>query len=963
MRKLTVKYKKAIVIVLILVIYFTLLTAVSFARTNQTAAVEENLIDYQEFTVQADENKAWVAEGSLNFRDESSGAKVFAAPISLQDFQQIQVQFSVDCPEEWTGPATLYIDLYAEGYDDPAQELLVELCAGQTEISRIIDKGSNAPNEAQFRIFCLDPVECKISGLSVQKMAQVSHYRGQIICIILVAIFAAMMLIVLNMGADKLKTYSNVSVVDTTGESTACEKGITVLGHPINAERWMIVLLSAVCFFLHLHIWELPILNGPFLYNDEMGYWTNAATFAGYDWAPVIAKSQIPWYAYGYSLTLVPLFWLFDNMALIYKAAIALNALWSVLSFLVCYTIAKRIAKNQNKFTLLGFSFIISIYSAYFMNSSLAVAEVFLSLTVWLAFLLFIRYEENPGPVKGICLGCAISYVYLTHHRTVAILIAFGMTILLMLVQKKILLKDLICLAVPMVIIFGIDSLVSGYLAGNVWQITGKANEDYSDQLNNLKMILTNSEYGIKFIKSVVGKVWYAGTASFLICFLGVIRGGRLIWIRFRDKSGLRYSYVFFLLAYAGMTAISSIFTVSAPRIDFVYYGRYAECAAGIILLLGFMELLDFAAMSTRAKALMTVGVFVSYGIAVLVTAPYTEELARAGAMNFEKYTAVGINFYHWLGTSPVKDASAIALIVASVLFIFFAIGTDITAHQIIACFPVVVCFWYAGTTAIQGYTLPPQKANNDTEFLASVNEVENTLKNAKIFVGSDDLYTYFDFQTRMIHNTIYPGELELLENDDTYDVAIVRTTGDLYKTARTVNPCYKLWNVNSTYALFYNTRVEEKINLCTSEQSSVDWLTYDFGEFEFFEMDGFSGNETSHRWTNESPAKIGIPTLEDNQDYSCKIIFGSKIPMKELGLDSFSGSIVINQHKAQSLDFTILPEENELNFVISHSLLDASSNNQMELYTPLWSPSDYGSEDNRTLGISIDKIIFTPQG
>lgn len=31
-------------------------------------------------------------------------------------------------------------------------------------------------------------------------------------------------------------------------------------------------------------------------------------------------------------------------------------------------------------------------------------------------------------------------------------------------------------------------------------------------------------------------------------------------------------------------------------------------------------------------------------------------------------------------------------------------------------------------------------------------------------------------------------------------------------------------------------------------------------------------------------------------------------------------------------------------------------------LYSPLWSPADHGSSDNRTLGVSIDKIIFEKQ-
>ena len=53
------KYRKPATIVLLLLIYFTVLTMVSFMRTTESVAVGENLIDNQKFTVLAAENRAW----------------------------------------------------------------------------------------------------------------------------------------------------------------------------------------------------------------------------------------------------------------------------------------------------------------------------------------------------------------------------------------------------------------------------------------------------------------------------------------------------------------------------------------------------------------------------------------------------------------------------------------------------------------------------------------------------------------------------------------------------------------------------------------------------------------------------------------------------------------------------------------------------------------------------------------
>jgi len=52
------KYRKPATIVLLLLIYFTVLTMVSFMRTTESVAVGENLIDNQKFTVLEAENRA-----------------------------------------------------------------------------------------------------------------------------------------------------------------------------------------------------------------------------------------------------------------------------------------------------------------------------------------------------------------------------------------------------------------------------------------------------------------------------------------------------------------------------------------------------------------------------------------------------------------------------------------------------------------------------------------------------------------------------------------------------------------------------------------------------------------------------------------------------------------------------------------------------------------------------------------
>lgn len=195
MQKFTVHYKKAVMISLALMIYFTVLTMVSFVRTTEPVAAGENLADYRDVAVLGGQDKAWVDDSGVHFRDSEGTEKVLSAALMLQDLQQIQVRFTAECPPGFEGTAVLHVDLYAEGYDAAEQEFVVELKAGQNEVSQIIDKGTNAPPQAQFRMFCLDPVQCDISSLSVQQMKEVTH-SGIGICAMVAVVLVILLLMV-----------------------------------------------------------------------------------------------------------------------------------------------------------------------------------------------------------------------------------------------------------------------------------------------------------------------------------------------------------------------------------------------------------------------------------------------------------------------------------------------------------------------------------------------------------------------------------------------------------------------------------------------------------------------------------------------------------------------------------------------------------------------------------------------
>ena len=61
----------------------------------------------------------------------------------------------------------------------------------------------------------------------------------------------------------------------------------------------ILIIITGLCC---IHIRALDYI---FIINDEFGYWAHAISAVGYDWKDLI--SQTPYYAWGYSIWLVPI--------------------------------------------------------------------------------------------------------------------------------------------------------------------------------------------------------------------------------------------------------------------------------------------------------------------------------------------------------------------------------------------------------------------------------------------------------------------------------------------------------------------------------------------------------------------------------------------------------------------------------------------------------------------------------
>jgi len=407
--------------------------------------------------------------------------------------------------------------------------------------------------------------------------------------------------------------------------------------------------------------------------DDEFGYWGSAAYLAGLDWSGII--SEIPYYSYGYSLLLVPLFFIFDNPVHMYKAAIVLNGIMLSVSFLLCYDIAKKLAKGVDKKILIVIAFLISMYPAYIAYSSIAWGECLLILNIWLLTWGFTDLNETSSNHKFVLIGFLSMYSYMIHQRALGVLIASMIVVIVMNVLGKINLKQVLLVALPMIILLFIHIYLKENIQTLLWlNGSGNMTNDYLAQTGKISQIFSINGF-LALVKTSLGHIFYVGAASYLLGYLGLyellrkagkgtiaaIKSGKTDILSCDQHFPL---YNFLLIAVLLSLAINIIFMINPTRVDHIVYGRYIDMIMGPLVLLGFVVLMNKKTNWNKTFVIISLG-FILLAVAV------RSNIKTSGLTLFADYNVVGL----FLINTPLTDLipALIAILVGRLIIISFA--------------------------------------------------------------------------------------------------------------------------------------------------------------------------------------------------------------------------------------------------------------------------------------------------
>ncbi|MCM1154981.1 MAG: hypothetical protein NC392_06425 [Roseburia sp.] len=382
--------------------------------------------------------------------------------------------------------------------------------------------------------------------------------------------------------------------------------------------------LFAVLFFC-IYQFGIYKIYGFSLYPDEFGYWANAADWLGYDWSGTASLGY--YYSFGYSFILAPVLRVFPGGVAAYRAAIAVNMLLQCISAGLLWGILKRIyilpkknaaeKESYSETDILEVRAVFAVgaavfYPAWTFYTQMTIAESLLAFLYLLICYQFVLLFEKPKMILIISLSLSFLYLYYVHMRTIGVVIA-GILVLLLFILYRLKNKKMLLAAVTLLFISaGAGMWMKNIVIDAVYSSADAAHlaaNDYAGRLTSLKGMFTAGSL-FQLLQSAVGKLYYLGMASFGLFYPALflcIRRSFFFWKALLTKKSAGnkkeaeessadkdWMYFFLLLSMLGQFLVSAIATSGGGgRQDALIYGRYNEFFLPLFIAIGVIRLFE----------------------------------------------------------------------------------------------------------------------------------------------------------------------------------------------------------------------------------------------------------------------------------------------------------------------------------------------------------------------------------
>lgn len=353
--------------------------------------------------------------------------------------------------------------------------------------------------------------------------------------------------------------------------------------------------------------------------NDEFGYWSNAAIMAGINWKPLMAET--PYYSFGYSILLVPLFFMFKDYAILYKSAIVLNVLLLAASYFCAKYIVSNLLNVKSEMMRFSLSIISVLTGTVIFQSQIGWSETLITFLMWASIALLISIEKKISIWKVLGLSVLCVYMMSVHQRMIVCVVICLGCLCGVLIQEKWSKKQ--------IAVF-ILTLGAGYLIYKVLK-TVQISQFYGNSSSSAKNnISVNGNFFLNYFNKIVsdfklffisfgGKITTCLFVTYFTFPIVVYQYAYDTLQHLKKKIKMKYfwTYTYIVFSFVCMVLATSLQMMNCfSRKDMVVYTRYFDYTVGPVILLGMYALLSKEKKSIR----LFVGTYLVYGILLYKT-------------------------------------------------------------------------------------------------------------------------------------------------------------------------------------------------------------------------------------------------------------------------------------------------------------------------------------------------------
>jgi hypothetical protein len=413
---------------------------------------------------------------------------------------------------------------------------------------------------------------------------------------------------------------------------------------------WLIV----VGFLLHFALRLALSLgrDGPLIFADETGYLANTRVMSG----GVIGQlSLASFYRGGYSLLLLPAYWLGGGPHSQYLLVLATNALLSSLVFPLLYLLLTRVFTVPARTACIA-AFVAALYPPLVATTQYAWAESLLPVLVLVAAVTLgaVVSARRPRAATGWAIACGscAGALYTTHGRTAPlVLMLVGLLLVLVLLRHELVVSSAAGVVATVLVVAAGQGL-NAWLSASSWGTS--PNGDVHRVWENARDL-----GALKTVAALeIGQYWYVFVTTFGLAVVGLGRAGAYLLPRGPssrravssaaawETGGAAVVSAFLVGSTIGLATLVGLFYRAPMTPDQVVYGRYIEILVPPLVALGLVQL--WTAQTRRVLVELAVGTAVAAVASLVIIRLYAGSFVTRGRVN---WTSV-------LGLAPLAQTS-----------------------------------------------------------------------------------------------------------------------------------------------------------------------------------------------------------------------------------------------------------------------------------------------------------------